>query len=277
MAFAKSGGQRSVPRRGRPELGCGFDCCEWAVLAWQRGAPACLRWSGAAGWTRISKICVLEPHCLWNKQNLIIRSSHHKGTRIKGATREFIKRGRRCKEGKKRTRAQVRGVAEAQPRVKLHWWRHEWLFSLRAVRLHACLLSYYINTMSPTFYITLGWLCCSEWTNVIPQSNGPTGLFRIGFIWNASEGPFGYIWQLSGCTATRCCSSQWIRDTMFKWCTTQHVLQCTFSVEGYLPLFKYIGKESKKTMTLIISIFVTFLSTGVQILEIMTLFFFLSC
>lgn len=101
--------------------------------------------------------------------------------------------------------------------------------------------------MSLTFYIILGWLCCSEWTNVIPQSNGLTRLFCIRFIWNALEGLFGYIWQLSGCTATRCCSLQWICDIMFKLCTTQHVLQCTFSVEGYLPLFKYIGKESKNS------------------------------
>lgn len=40
---------------------------------------------------------------------------------------------------KKRTRAQVRGVAEAQPRVNFHWWRHKCLFSLCAVHLYACL------------------------------------------------------------------------------------------------------------------------------------------
>lgn len=58
-------------------LNCCLDCAS-GMLAWQRGAPVCLHWSGVDEWTLISKICLPESHCLWLKESMLSRLTANK-------------------------------------------------------------------------------------------------------------------------------------------------------------------------------------------------------
>lgn len=137
LALAKSSGQRwgTSERKARAGLRVRLLRVSSVGLTERSSGLSPLVWSGRMN-SDIKDLLVGASLPVKKKQNLIIRSSHHKGTRTKGATGEFMKRGRRCKGGKRGTGAQVRGVAGTAAREVQ---RHKCLVSLRAVRLYASL------------------------------------------------------------------------------------------------------------------------------------------